>query len=411
MRRRYLLSGGPQYSSSANVRAASSPGGLARSPPSEAARCRSCSRWRAVNSKARRRLRLNAAGSWRASNSAKSALPSASTVAGSIARTLIVCPPPSSSAISPTISPGPALPISTTRPPGACSDAATAPSTMNNSSRASSPWCQSVSPAGTARRRSTRARSAISGSFRPASSGTVARKSTVARSDIQVACLELEAGRGELGRQHRVLRNLEPARVIGGERLGGDDHRAGRIARRHLPVAVALRVLAADRVPEAHEREVGLEHLVLRRVPAVVEREAGGDKGAAGAEAQVDRRRGVDAEGGADAAQDAKRLSGCVRELARLRDAIRIVQLRHDQRVDPFGVRGALDVLRELGSHVVDERIAHARELAQVPVVRERNARAGELERMQVRVGDDGLVGVGDAANVRDQTGWRQLGR
>ena len=106
-----------------------------------------------------------------------------------------------------------------------------------------------------------------------------------------------------------------------------------------------------------------------------------------------------------------ERLSGGIRELARLRDTVRIVELRQDQRVDPLGVGGALDVLRELGSHVVDERVAHARELAQVPVVREHDARAGEVERMQVRVGDDGLVGVGDAANVGDQTGRRELGR
>src|SRR4029079_14033437 len=101
------------------------------------------------------------------------------------------------------------------------------PGTISGSLLASSPWCQRVSPAGTSRRRRTRARSAMSDSFRPSSRGRVARKPAVAPSDIKVACFELEAGGGELGCEHRVLRNLEPARVIGGAGLGCDDHRAG----------------------------------------------------------------------------------------------------------------------------------------------------------------------------------------
>ena len=69
-----------------------------------------------------------------------------------------------------------------------------------------------------------------------------------------------------------------------------------------------------------------------------------------------------------------------------------IVELRQDQRVDPLGVGRPLDALRELRPHVLDERVAHARELPQVPVVREDDAGAGEAERVQVRVGDDRLA-------------------
>src|SRR4051794_33874414 len=126
MRRTYLLSGGPQYSSSANARAGSPAGGSAASP-SESARCPSCLRRRVAESEARRRFSLNADGSWRASSPANSTRPSASTVAVSVTRTLIVCPSPSSKAISPTTSGGPPAQISTVRSPFKWSDAETAP--------------------------------------------------------------------------------------------------------------------------------------------------------------------------------------------------------------------------------------------------------------------------------------------
>jgi len=66
---------------------------------------------------------------------------------------------------------------------------------------------------------------------------------------------------------------------------------------------------------------------------------------------------------------------------------------------------------RKLRPHVLDQRVAHARELPQVPVVREDDAGAGELEGVQVRLGDDRLVGIGDTTNVRDQTRRRALRR
>ena len=75
-----------------------------------------------------------------------------------------------------------------------------------------------------------------------------------------------------------------------------------------------------------------------------------------------------------------------------LRQAVGVVELRQHQRVDPLGVGRALDSLRQLRTHVLDELVAHARELAQMPVVGEHDLGAGEAERMQVRVGDDGLA-------------------
>ena len=88
----------------------------------------------------------------------------------------------------------------------------------------------------------------------------------------------------------------------------------------------------------------------------------------------------------ADLAQDAQRGGGGVRELAGLGQPVRVVELRQDERVDPLGVGRPLDALRELRPHVLDERVAHARELAQVPVVREHDAGAVEAERVQVRL-------------------------
>src|SRR5262245_1100791 len=331
MRRMYSPFAGLQYSSPANARAASSPGAPAVSSPSEPARCRSWLRSRAATSDASRRLRLTAHGFGRASRAAKSARPSASNVAGSVTRTLAACGPPSSIAISPTISPGPAVPISTTRSPGTCSDTETAPSTTNTSSRASSPCRQSTSFSRTALRRNTCASSTRSASPPPSRNGTVARKSTVPRSDIEIARLELEPVGSELGGQQRVLGYLQPGRVVGRQRLGRDDQRARPIAGRHLPAAVALRVLASDRVPEADEREVGLEHLVLGRVPAVVEREAGGDQGPAGAQTEVGRRGRVDLVRRANLAQDSQCPGGGVCELGGLRQPEGVVELRQDQ--------------------------------------------------------------------------------
>jgi hypothetical protein len=112
----------------------------------------------------------------------------------------------------------------------------------------------------------------------------------------------------------------------------------------------------------------------------------------------------------ADSPQDAEGVGGGIGELAGLRQPVGILELRQNQRVDPLGVGGSLDVLRKLRPHMLDERVAHARELPQVPVVREDDAGAGEMEGVQVRVGDDRLAGVGDATNVGDQARRRELG-
>ena len=114
---------------------------------------------------------------------------------------------------------------------------------------------------------------------------------------------------------------------------------------------------------------------------------------------------------GADLAQDAEGGRSRVGELAGLRAPVRVVELRQDQRVDPLGVRGSLDPLRQLRPHVLHERVAHARELPQVAVVGEHDAGADEPERVQVRLGHDRLVGVGDTPDVGDQARRRELRR
>jgi hypothetical protein len=114
---------------------------------------------------------------------------------------------------------------------------------------------------------------------------------------------------------------------------------------------------------------------------------------------------------GADPTQDAEGVRGGIGEFAGIRQSVGIVELRQDQRVDPLGVGGSLDALRKLRPHVLNERVAHVRELPQVPVVREHDAGADEMEGVQVRVGNDRLAGVGDPTDVGDQTRRRELGR
>ena len=94
-----------------------------------------------------------------------------------------------------------------------------------------------------------------------------------------------------------------------------------------------------------------------------------------------------------------------------LRQPVRVLELRENQRVDPLRVGGSLDALREVRPQVLDERVAHAREAAQVSVVREDDAGADELEGVQVRLRDDRLVRVRDTPNMGDQARRRQLRR
>ena len=233
MRRTYALSGGPHCCSSAGIGTVGVPrAGRARrralhlrgvAADCGAAEMKTC---------ASRRFRLNAAGCPRASSAAMSCLPRVSSGASSATSTVMECAPPSSSPISPTTSPGPASPISRARSPGTRNVAARRPSTTTAISRASSPCRQRVSPSrASAVAPPLRARS---GPPRPdpSKSGTVARNPTISRSDIQVTNVELEPLGGELGGQQRVLGHLEPGRMVGGERLRGDDDGAGHITSR-----------------------------------------------------------------------------------------------------------------------------------------------------------------------------------
>ena len=92
------------------------------------------------------------------------------------------------------------------------------------------------------------------------------------------------------------------------------------------------------------------------------------------------------------------------------RQAVGVLELGEHERVDPLGVRRPLDPLRELGPDVPDEVEPHARELAQVAVVGERDARAGEAERVEVRLRHHLALAVGDAAHVGDEARRRELG-
>jgi hypothetical protein len=100
----------------------------------------------------------------------------------------------------------------------------------------------------------------------------------------------------------------------------------------------------------------------------------------------------------------------CARTSRRMRSAaVGVLELREDERVDPLGVRRPVDPLREVGTDVAHEVEPHAGELAQVAVVCEGDRRAVEAERMQVRLGDQLALAVGDAADVRDQARRREL--
>ena len=100
-----------------------------------------------------------------------------------------------------------------------------------------------------------------------------------------------------------------------------------------------------------------------------------------------------------------------IAELAGRRHSVRIVELRQDQCVDPLRVGRSLDALRKLRPHVLEKRVAHTRELPQVTVVGEHDAGAGEMERVEVRVGNDRVAGVRDPTNVGEKTRRRELGR
>ena len=91
-----------------------------------------------------------------------------------------------------------------------------------------------------------------------------------------------------------------------------------------------------------------LEVLVLRGIPAVVEREPRRDQRAAGAQAKVHRRGGVDRVRLADLPEDPQRRRRRLRQLACLRPPPRILELRQDERIDPLRVGRPLDALRQL---------------------------------------------------------------
>ena len=76
----------------------------------------------------------------------------------------------------------------------------------------------------------------------------------------------------------------------------------------------------------------------------------------------------------ADVAQDPQRLTVASASSRRSGMPDGSLEPGEHERVDPLRVGRALDLLRELGPDVGDEVVAHARELAQVAVVGQRDA-------------------------------------
>ena len=235
----------------------------------------------------------------------------------------------------------------------------------------------------------------------------------VAGSDIEVERLVLErAASGALRRDHRVLRHLEPSGDVERQGLGRDQQRAREVAGRPSP----SRRRAAR----------------TRRRPCTRGSRTAGRFRATRPRRDTSRSRTRTAWRRATLPVLMQRFTGeevsipCLRRTSRsvrsavlvasasssgLRPAKGIVELGQHQRVDPLRVRRPLDPLRELGLDVLDQVVAHAREPAQVAVVRERDLAPLEAERVEVRIGRPPPRRSCDAADVGDQAGRLELVR
>ena len=223
--------------------------------------------------------------------------------------------------------PGPACVTSTCAPPGRRQrDATRARRRSAASPRASSPSRQRTSPAASSRRRRTLASSSSSAAARRRGAGPWpgtrdrpqrrrSRRRQTSRSSVSKSSPPA-VGSAVIIEYSGTSSQVD---VSTRQRLRGDQQRARRVGGGHRRLPVAHDVLAADRVPEAHVRQVGLEQRVVVGVPAVVEREPRGDERVARREEEVHRRRGVDPVAAAHLAQDPQRGDGGVGELARSR--------------------------------------------------------------------------------------------
>ena len=92
------------------------------------------------------------------------------------------------------------------------------------------------------------------------------------------------------------------------------------------------------------------------------------------------------------------------------KSAVRVGELREQERVDPLAVGGPADLPRQGGLDVGQQRELHLGEARDLPVVRQRQARAVEEEGVDVLLADDhGSRVVRDAAQVREQAGRLHL--
>ena len=113
----------------------------------------------------------------------------------------------------------------------------------------------------------------------------------------------------------------------------------------------------------------------------------------------------------AHVAQDLERLAHGARHLLGANARERVREPREHERVDPLAVGGALDHPEDSRIDVLEQVVAHAREVVQVAVLREREARALEQERVHVLQADRFAAVVDDAAHVRDQRRRSHLAR
>ena len=152
---------------------------------------------------------------------------------------------------------------------------------MSTSSRGSSPWCQSTSP-GLHGPPAQHARELVELRRRPAreerDGGEEVRRSRGQTSRSRVRSASPSAVRSAVRIEYSGTSSHEEKSAVSGSEAMITE-RAGSAAVISQPPSPSRRT----RPPSAYQRltngQVGLEHLVLGRVPAVVERDAGRDHG------------------------------------------------------------------------------------------------------------------------------------
>ena len=254
------------------------------SPPSERRRARErLMRSRSQATPATARLSANAVGWRRETSAAKSARPRKSAAVGSSARAVAgaqAAVEQRDLAEHLARAHRGELELAARRAGAARPDSAV--DDQHSSPSASSPCCQRTSPGASSRRPDPGELRELRRPGCRRSSGTAARKERRASTSRAVR----HRGRASRSRARRssdaviieysgTSSHVDVSSVSGSEAISSE---RGAVAGPHRHSPSRSRVLAAERVPEAHVRQVGLEQRVVVRVPAVVEREAGRDE-------------------------------------------------------------------------------------------------------------------------------------